>query len=709
MPWRYGARHYRLAAFAATGFVLAVVLPSAWRMQPPVAPRSAMSLSAVLRTSQTITSPVGLYLPLVRSDPPVPAKLGVDFGFLMRYPDVLAYDLPLAREMGARWIRLWLAWRDVERVPGVYDWAEMDAQVERAREVGLEPLIVLYSAPSWASRLPCGPVDDLAAFEGFVRAAAERYRSVTAWEYTNEPDGRAPHPWGPVIGCWAPYPCEYADHLRRFHEAVKAANPSALVFHGGLAYDKWEMFDRQFFTHTLECGAGNWFDGLSLHCYPINLVEFPTMAQKIAEVQGTMERHGVFGRYIWITETAMWSNYGATLDMQKDFIVKDLTRGFCSGADNLFWYSVRQEPSDPVLWRWLIDREHRPAQGYYTYQHYARQIGGGHCLGQAWLGNPAIEVYRFRVAGSDTYVLWSNGPTAVARLPAPQGALVTDRDGESTREVLADKGGQVELEVSLLPLFVRPMTASARPGNAHPGPRSERSEDPKDPPRAIRLSQETQNPTAGTLRPWGFLPVAAAAEWLTAPALRDDFDAPEGLDLRTWRVFAGEPTVRDGWLAMASADVQSRESYRYGRLQTHVRSVDWLAPETPTASHMGLEVWTGINGTCHQAAYLEPNGRLVVLKGRLQPTGTCEGEADEVGQVLDGWAELQRHGLEGGDVDVELLWSPEWVSLSVTHGAARAATVYRGELVPDAPLRIRLLAEPGRGYRFDYVRFHALR
>lgn len=59
---------------------------------------------------------------------------------------------------------------------------------------------------------------------------------------------------------------------------------------------------------TLESGAGNYFDVLNLHFYPINPQDFPTIADKINVIRAIMQRHGVYNKLIWITETSMWTN-----------------------------------------------------------------------------------------------------------------------------------------------------------------------------------------------------------------------------------------------------------------------------------------------------------------------------------------------------------------------------------------------------------------
>jgi hypothetical protein len=149
--------------------------------------------------------------------------------------------------------------------------------------------------------------------------------------------------YGPVIGCWGPEPQLYTERLAFFHDRVKALDPTAQIAFGGIAYDNWVIFDRDFFTHTLESGAGEYFDVLSLHFYPINPQDFPTIAHKINEIKAIMQRHGVSDKLIWMTETSMWTNGPTGLAGQQNYIVQDLTRAFCAGADKLFWFAVREE------------------------------------------------------------------------------------------------------------------------------------------------------------------------------------------------------------------------------------------------------------------------------------------------------------------------------------------------------------------------------
>jgi hypothetical protein len=357
--------------------------------------------------------------------------------------------------MGTQWMRLELPWLRIEPTPGNFRWAPYDAAMMHSHELGIKALAVLHSPPAWASLESCGLITNTVAMTTFLTQATERYGPlVDAWEFINEPDGKHYLPnYGPTIGCWAPYPNQYAQQLKLFYMTVKAHDPTALVLFGSLAYDNWTIFDRQFLDHVLQNPEGAYFDVFGLHYYPINFQEFPSIRDKIREVRTKLARYGLAHKRIWITETSMWSNAGATLEHQKDYIAVEQTRGLCSGADNLFWFAIREEPQPPALNRWLINRRHQPDQGYFTYQHVAARLRQTTCQGAVATLPAGIEAYRFTGGPqSALYVLWSTTTTQTVTLPAMHRAVIIDRDGVIS-QTLGAQNGSVHLSAGLRPLF----------------------------------------------------------------------------------------------------------------------------------------------------------------------------------------------------------------------------------------------------------------
>ncbi|RME49862.1 MAG: hypothetical protein D6796_04200 [Caldilineae bacterium] len=434
---------------------------------PAAAPNGATDRTTLVVTSQT--SPTvravatdttiarrahALFLPVVLQ-PTIPeVTLGVDFGPTRTEDAVLQSDYPLVQQMGAGRLRLWLSWAEVETAPGVYNWQAPDRLIQRATAVGLEPLVALYYPPDWAAVEACGPISDTVALENFVEAMVLRYRNdVHAWEFSNEPDGKAPLPsYGPGIGCWGYEPEQYADQLGIFYRKVKSLDPDALVLLGGLAYDNWTLFERSFFDNILQAGAGRYFDVLNLHYYPINLTEFPTMVSKVSELQGIMTRHQLHNKRIWVTETGEWANSEAA-ENQRNFIAEELPRAFCNGVDSIFWFAVSQDANGSLGGRWLIDNSHQPARGYTTFQTLARKLAGSHCAGAYTAVPNDIEAYRFAAPGREVYILWSNAASQTVTLAATTTVTRTNRDGDRVT-TLTPVGGQVTFEVGAQTVFV---------------------------------------------------------------------------------------------------------------------------------------------------------------------------------------------------------------------------------------------------------------
>lgn len=404
-----------------------------------------------------ITTTATIFLPIVVTVPdPPPVKLGVDFGSNITQSAVISPDFGLAKAMGAEWTRFELPWLKIEPAPGQFDWAPYDAAMNRAEALGTKVLAVLHSAPTWAAVESCGPISDTVALTTFVTAAVTRYHQVVgAWEFINEPDAKAFVPnYSPTVGCWGPAPDQYAQQLALFYNTVKALDPKALVLFGSLAYDNWAVFDRQFLDNALAQGAGPYFDGLGIHYYPINPVEFPSMRDKIKEVRAILDKYRLWNKQLWVTETSTWTNAGESLEGQKDYIVREQTRGLCNGADNLFWFAVRQEGENPPRHRWLINLAHQPDQGYFTYQHYASQVKGRTCRG-AYAQVPAnIEAYRLvHVGQPDLYVLWSMTTDTTVTLPATVAARLINRDGAEQQSLTA-QNGVVTVTIGRQPSFV---------------------------------------------------------------------------------------------------------------------------------------------------------------------------------------------------------------------------------------------------------------
>lgn len=139
------------------------------------------------------------------------------------------------RQAGFGWFKQRFAWKDIEpdRPEG---WPNqtvdmfVDPYVEAVRQHGGQVMIQLGVPPQWALDDPTEGVPfNLSAWRAFVDRFATRFSGrVAAYEIMNEPN--LAREWG-----GPPDPAAYARVLGAAYEAIKRADPSAVVISAGLA------------------------------------------------------------------------------------------------------------------------------------------------------------------------------------------------------------------------------------------------------------------------------------------------------------------------------------------------------------------------------------------------------------------------------------------------------------------------------------------
>lgn len=183
----------------------------------------------------------------------------------------LERDIRLTQELNFQWIKQKFPWRDIEGiVKGAQDWYRPDYIVNEAEKAGLKILARLDQPPAWAMGLAEGerllnrPPLDLADYGDFCGLMAERYRGrIAAYQVWNEPN--LSREWGDE----SPDPVHYTAMLKVCYEAIKAADPEAIVISAGLAptstMPPLAMPDVDFLQGMYDAGAAAYFDVLGLN------------------------------------------------------------------------------------------------------------------------------------------------------------------------------------------------------------------------------------------------------------------------------------------------------------------------------------------------------------------------------------------------------------------------------------------------------------
>jgi hypothetical protein len=161
------------------------------------------------------------------------ATSGLRYGMQAHlYHQPQARIMGLVRGAGFNWLKQQIRWADVEGSQGKFGWGAIDEMVNHANGQGVNLLFSVVTAPRW-SRAGLhgveGPPNNFADFGTFLGKLAARYKGrVKAYEIWNEQNLK--REWeGRTINAG-----DYVELLKVSYQAIKAADPNAIVVSGAL-------------------------------------------------------------------------------------------------------------------------------------------------------------------------------------------------------------------------------------------------------------------------------------------------------------------------------------------------------------------------------------------------------------------------------------------------------------------------------------------
>ena len=408
------------------------------------------------------------------------------------------FDAPLkVAETGAKLVRVKLRWDHIEPTftdPPTYNAAEleeMDAFFTELRSLGLEPLVTVRDNPDWAADTRCGPLYDNASLARFMEDMVERYKDapyeIKLWELYNEPDimkwRTDRHNAG---GCWGGYGSMYADMLQEVSTTIRATDPDAVIFIGGLAYDWFNQedptgaTDLYFINDVLDQGGAAYFDVMNMHYYDAFSYRWPperNIRSKIAALRTVLATRGVtkpmavteIGYPWWGDPEIVGEPEKYTHEANMRYMVMNHVRAFSSNVQCAIWFQAIDWPGDELRYG-LLDPVGAPQPGYAVYRTLVNELDGFtyERLTPNTLGD--VESFDFNDgAGQRKTVAWSKyGTSSVIIYPANQIRVV----GSSGDEVVVADGqtgdldGQVNGNVMVAvntPLYVQAITPTPTP------------------------------------------------------------------------------------------------------------------------------------------------------------------------------------------------------------------------------------------------------
>lgn len=383
------------------------------------------------------------------------------------------------------WVRNNISWQSVEPAnvaPSEYDWATVDSQLSVAAD-NMNLIVVVDVVPTWArlpeNSHPNGPIaaDSLDDFSEFVQALVERYDGdgyqdapgspiVRHWEFFNEPD---------LDSRWGYYPEAYAAMLKVAYPAAKKASVSAQVLFAGIAFDWFEdqggRFIRSFLNDVLAAGAGDYFDVMNFHVYPLFEPNWgggsTGLIGKTTVIRETLAQYGLEKPMV-ITEAGWYNNGdaepGSSDDEQVTRLVQLMTQGLTADIKVLIWWML-WDPGDGISDYGLVTSASPPGlkpsyTAYQTAVYLLNNTISATQLTSAETGTSNLEAYRMVKANNVTiYTAWMNpyGTTETRTLRVPANS-VTVLDGLGNvvgTAVDSNNDGYVNVTIGSQPVYIQ--------------------------------------------------------------------------------------------------------------------------------------------------------------------------------------------------------------------------------------------------------------
>ena len=282
----------------------------------------------------TVASTIALAATCACADGPLPAPgVPLSCGVQLKTHNFTVETLDRIHELGFRIVRRGFYWGSVEKEQGAYDFADYDAPMARARELGLTVVGVLFGNHKLYEDHGQRAVRTDAGRQGFARfaaALAKHYQGQKVlWEVWNEPNVRTF--WrGDGKHNSDEFAKEYVALVKEVAPAMLAVDSGCFVVAGSVS-NYWEPSYRWtescFRKGILKTGIRGW----SVHPYGVKTPE--EFAVGHARTRELLRKHG--------------SPDLPILNTERGFAVKKTDEGWSGGSEERArefqaWHFVRQ-------------------------------------------------------------------------------------------------------------------------------------------------------------------------------------------------------------------------------------------------------------------------------------------------------------------------------------------------------------------------------
>lgn len=334
----------------------------------------------------------------------------------------------LFRQLGVTWLRAEIPWWQIERIPGVYGFADVDKIAGYARDNGIAVVFILNANPDFYGRSDHNGIhpDHVADWVAFVAAMVNRYKSVIRrWELWNEPN---------LLKCWHPGLWSLNPPYVSFVDwillpgiaAIRASDPTAEICGPDLSSSRANGDPFDWFNYMT--GRGVAFDVLTHHQYDGGNAAAGRF-DELRAFYGNAALQGYAQKEFWVTETG-WpvdGSQGNAAQHMRDLL--DLMLANSGWWKKTFWYSWRADDNYYLI---------HPASAEPTalYDVYTSYVNSPHVTvlspngGESWSRRETFSIRWHSSRVSEVRIELLRGTTVVATIaasvPAANGAYSWD-------------------------------------------------------------------------------------------------------------------------------------------------------------------------------------------------------------------------------------------------------------------------------------------
>jgi len=371
-------------------------------------------------------------------DMTVPNGLGVNIHIIVPRDN----SIEMLAKAGFRWIRMDLAWEQVEHERGLYDFSGYDKLMSQLYRHGLRAIFILdYGNKLYQEGAPRSS-DARAAFVRFAHATLQHYRHAgVVWEMYNEPN----------IRFWKPEPNvnEYIQLAKDVGREVRENEPDEWYIGPGVA-----GMDMKFLDACLDGGLLDYWDAVSAHPYRPKAPE--TVAADYERLESDIADHSAGKHVPIICSEWGYTDLAVGQEVQSQYVVREYLTNLSHGIPITIWYDWSDDALDKrnpgEAHFGIVSNDLSPKPALASVQALVRELSGWK-LSRKLNDDGSFKALEFKKGSHGKIVAWATGTTARASIDIPSGKHhLTVLGGDiSTIRV---EGGVIQLELRPVPLVI---------------------------------------------------------------------------------------------------------------------------------------------------------------------------------------------------------------------------------------------------------------